>query len=143
MNGQQKGFSGFVNRTEMVSFSSFVRSIGWLIAVCTFSYAACHLLLSGDDKQMPWGFQVAVAVLGGLGFASSVGAFNTKTVRESAKEFAQVAEAKERGKAQGAAAVTVSHAENVVAPVNGAAAKVGEFHGEHEWAEGDPRAGVL
>jgi hypothetical protein len=125
----QTGFIRFNNQLEMVSFSSFVRSVVWLLVILAFAAVACALLLSGEDKQMGWGFQVVVAVLGGLGVASGIGAYNTKTVRTSAREYV---EAEARGKAKGEAEATaerpalaplVAHADKVeqnvgaVAPV--------------------------
>lgn len=107
MNSKPTGFAGFINQTEMVSFSSFIRQIGWLFVVILFSVTASIIMLRDGHDYMTWGFQLAGAVLGALTLYSGIGAFNTKTVRESAKEYAPVAEAKERGKVAGAAAAAV------------------------------------
>lgn len=102
MNGEPRGLTKFVNQTEMVSLSSMSRTIGWLTTVLAFVTVACILMLR--EKEL--GFQLAVAVLSGLGLASGIGAYNIKTVRESAKEYKEVLEAKERGRTQGAAVIT-------------------------------------
>lgn len=103
MNGPPSGFVKFINQTEMVSLSSFARTVAWVFAFFAFTVTACVLMLTKDEKWVQWGFQLAVAVLSGLGVASGIGAVNTKTVRTTAKEYAPVAEAEARGKAQGEA----------------------------------------
>lgn len=110
--------SRFVNETEMVSFAGFLRAIGWLWVVLVFSVTASVILLRDGDNYMTWGIQVAGLVVGGLLGGSMVGAFNTKTVRTTAKEYAPVAEAKERGKARGKAEAEATTAEHR-APRNG------------------------
>lgn len=104
----------FINQTEMVSFAGFVRTIGWITVLWAFTAVACILLLRENDL----GFQLAVTVLSGLGFASAIGAYNTKTVRETAKEYAPVAEAKARGKNGHAAPAAVPTAPTAGAAVN-------------------------
>jgi Zn-dependent protease len=94
----------FVNGTEMVSFSAFLRAIGWFIAVLTFTVTSCVILLRDGEEYMTWGLQLALAVIGGLLGGSVVGAFSNKVVRETSEKYAPVAEAKERGKVAGAAA---------------------------------------
>ena len=112
----------FINETEMVSFSGFLRSIGWFVVVILFSVTASVIMLRDGEAYMTWGLQLALAVLGGLFGGSLVGAFNTKTVRTTAKEYAGVAEAKERGKVAGAAAavaITEAAADARAARANG------------------------
>lgn len=100
-------FSEFINKTEMVSFSGFCRSIGWLFAVILLSVTASVILLRDTEVYMTWGIQIAGLVIGGLLGGSVVGAFSTKVVRESSEKYAPVMEAKARGKAAGAAAAIV------------------------------------
>ena len=97
----------FINGTEMTSFSSFMRTIAWTFVVILFSITASVILLRDSEVYMTWGIQLAGLVIGGLLGASGVGAFNTKVQRESAREYAPIAEAKERGKVAGAAAAAV------------------------------------
>jgi hypothetical protein len=119
------GFQRFINETEMVSFSGFLRAIGWLFVVVIFSVTASIIMLRDGEDYMTWCIQLAGLVVGGLLGGSLVGAFNTKTVRTTAKEYAPVAEAKERGKARGKAEakqspVNVENVENVTVTDEGA-----------------------
>ena len=97
----------FVNRTEMVSFSAFLRAIGWFVAVLAFTATACIVLLRDSETFMPWGIQLAGAVIVGLLGGSAVGAYANKVVRESSEKYAPVAKAKAEGTAAGVAAAAV------------------------------------
>lgn len=95
-------FTRFVNKTEMVSLGSLARTFGWLFVTVFFTITARQMMLSGDKEVAGFGFQLALAVLGGLGYASSVGAFNHNTQRKTSREYIEA-------KAKGEALATAEH----------------------------------
>jgi hypothetical protein len=160
MTGQERSInpvSGFINETEMVSLNSLFRGVGWLFVTVLFSLTARTMMLSASKEAQSLGFQVCIAVLGGLGYASSVGAINHRTNRRTAKEFVR---AEAEGKVAGAAAAVVIaekakdaqaardtlehptiHAEKVekVEVNNGTPDRVEE---EHRWRDREPMQGL-
>jgi hypothetical protein len=130
MNGEQTGFVRFINQIQMASFGTFNSQVLWFFGSLVLTLADAYLLtrqaeaipwnLAGDSLKVANGVaiftahntgaeqmrQVGVYLAGILIFGwtgkSVAGFFSGKNVRETAAEYAPVAEAKARGKAAGA-----------------------------------------
>ena len=144
-------FSRFINQTEMVSLGSLARTIGWLFVTVTFALTSRAMMLTQNKEVAGFGFQLALAVLGGLGYATTVGAYNTRTIRKTSREHlegeAQIVEAKERGKAVATGltgerpAIKADTVQQVV--VHNEPNPQGGTEEEHQWRSGrEPTEGL-
>jgi hypothetical protein len=107
VNGDQRGFVKFVNQLSMVSFGGFVSQIVWMVGSLTFTYLVWWLAV--HEKAY---IELAIALLTAWTGKSVTNAVSNYGTRKTAKEYAPVAEATERGKAQGKAigeAITMEH----------------------------------
>jgi hypothetical protein len=107
MNGDQRGFVKFVNQLSMVSLGAFVSQVVWVVGSLTFTYLVWWLAV--HEKAY---IELAIALLTAWTGKSVTNAVSNYGTRKTAKEYAPVAEATERGKAQGKAigeAITMEH----------------------------------
>lgn len=134
MNGEPVGFVKFIGQLEMTSFGAFVSQILWFVGSLTFTGLVWWL--ATHDKAY---VELAIALLAAWTGKSITNAAANFGVRKTAREYV---EAKARGEASARPAVVAEKVERVeVAPRTAPAGMPVEV--EHEWASGDPRAGVL
>jgi hypothetical protein len=107
MTDEQRGFVRFVNQLSMVSLGAFVSQVVWVVGSLTFTYLVWWL--ATHEKAY---IELAIALLAAWTGKSVTNAVSNYGTRKTAKEYAPVAEATERGKAQGKAigeAITMEH----------------------------------
>lgn len=160
-------FVAFVNKMQMTSFGALVNQVIGAWVVIFFSFVARDLLLGSTELRQGYGFQIASLIVGYAFGKIVANAVSNGHNRETARENQGNIEAKERGKATGAAqalalATAATELKTQEHPAMQGIARdqstmnipVDDTHpttptapvsdGEvHEWATGDPQRGVL
>lgn len=120
-----------------------------LKASAAVSVFLAHNTAAEQSRQV--GLYLAIVLIGGWTGKSVAGFFSGKNVRETSQEYI---EAKERGRARGEAEVTserpairTQNIEQVTVQKSDRPTKSDpdrdDEEEKHEWAEGDPRSGIL
>jgi hypothetical protein len=134
-------FSEWLNKTQMPSFAAFNSQIVWLIGSIGLTYADIVMLTSGRSATEQAGIVVTGILVGGWTGKSYQNRKANEVQRTTSREYLK---AQADLQVATSTAMTAEHPDAVVAvPVPApVAAPIGPAD-DHEWASGDPRAGVL
>ena len=115
-------FVEFIAKLQMTAFGAFVSQILWSIGSVSFTLVSCILLLDEGVKAEShhnFGIQLAGFLLAAWTGKSLANWGATHTIRTTAREYKEVAEAKARGKAAGSLTVKTEDQGKTEVNVNG------------------------
>lgn len=141
---QDSGFIRFVNQIQMTAFAGLISQVVWLVGSFTLTWVDYRLFTGTDENHLSYGLQLAIALLAAWTGKSITNAASNYGVRTTAREYV---EAKAKGKESATRehqALSAVHANTIQKVEVKQPAPLAEGAVEdHEWREGDPRAGIL
>jgi hypothetical protein len=165
----QTGFTKFVNQTQMASLGTLISQVLWCFGSIVLTVADAWLLTrkateilysravdplaasasvsvflahnTAAEMMRQVGLYLAGLLIFGWTGKSVAGFFSNKNVRETSREYV---EAKARGEAQTAEHRTLPAVQaHTVQKVEVRTERAEPAEPEHQWADGDPKAGIL